>query len=262
MPPGSTLAHKGETALKLRQIVEAAAYVSAHSRKFIEHPDACHEPALTEFWLLSRQRLHDWMSAADELLLGRVAGPRRANPDEATLISLLQESFAGELLARVWSATLSAADQHSTTLRHEPLVRQVFVGHLQVRHRALCLLAEGRSVAGDAARLDQFRRRCERWTDVLLGHLVCRFAVEQFAFDADRARDFGQTQRIHGEVSPQHAVWELILSGLAVSFPDALTLTGRQAERSRGLAQAALAMFTEGRAGAELPGNVRSVTSA
>ncbi|HUG89451.1 MAG TPA: hypothetical protein VML55_01370 [Planctomycetaceae bacterium] len=241
--------------MKLRQIAEAAVYVSAHSQAFIERPAARRERPLTEFWLLSRRRLHDWMAATDDFLLRSVGGgaPTPATGD-GSLTALLHEMFAAELLARVWSATLAAVDRNCAADRYQRLSRNVFIGHLQARHRALSLIADGRQLpAAEILRMDQLRRRCERWTDVLVGHLVCRYGVEDFAFDAARARDFGRTQYRHGEVSPREPVWELTLAGVGVSFPDSLRLPPVPAERSRSLARVALAMFSPGVA-ASIPG--------
>ena len=234
----------GRLMLRLREIVEAAAWVSAHSRMFIERPERRCELQLTEFWLLSRQRLHDWTQAIDTHLLAQVAGHGGARRGEGgELVPLVQEVLAAEVLARVWSATLTAADRHSAGDRYERLVRHVFTGHLHARHRALSLIAEGRQLPGrELPRLDQLRRRCERWTDVLVGHLVSRYDVEEFAFDAERAREFGGTQQDRGDVSPQHAVWGLILAGIGVSFPSGLVLPEPASERSRGVARAALMM--------------------
>jgi hypothetical protein len=230
--------------LRLREIVEAAAWVSAHSRTFIERPQDRCELQLTEFWLLSRQRLHDWTQAIDAHLLEQVAGNRSGRPAGGSeLVPLVQEVLTAEVLARVWSAALTAADRQSGGDRYERLVRHVFTGHLHARHRALSLIAEGRQLPGrELPRLDQLRRRCERWTDVLIGHLVNRYDVEEFAFDADRAREFGVTQQDRGEVSPQHAVWGLILAGIGVSFPSGLVLPEPAGERSRSIARTALMM--------------------
>lgn len=231
--------------LKLREIVEAAAWVSAHSPTFVEQPPLRDERTLTDFWLLSRQRLHEWTQAVDGHLLRSVAGDGwvRAN-GRMRLTALISELLAGEVLARVWSAGLTAADRRCGSERYERLVRHVFIGCLHARHRALNLIAEGRQLpCGDLPWLDQLRRRCERWTDVLVGHLVNRYGVEEFAFDPDRAREFGRTQQVHGEVSPRHPVWGLILGGIGVSFPGSAGIPQTRAALSRDLARAALGML-------------------
>lgn len=230
--------------LRLREIVEAAAWVSAHSQTFIERPERRCELQLTEFWLLSRQRLHDWTQAIDAHLLERVASHGGiGNDGGSALVPLVQEILAAEVLARVWSAALTAADHYSAGDRYERLVRHVFTGHLHARYRALSLIAEGRQLPSrELPRLDQLRRRCERWTDVLIGHLVNRYDVEEFAFDADRAREFGGTQQDRGDVSPQHPVWGLILAGIGVSFPSGLAVPEPASDRSRSVARAALMM--------------------
>lgn len=94
---------------------------------------------------------------------------------------------------------------------------KVFGDLLELRCMALQALAADHGLSPqEAASLDRFRRRCERWTDVLLGPLVSRTGLTDFAVSPDRAADFGGDAEDAFESS-----WPLLLAGLRLAFATA-----------------------------------------
>ena len=134
---------------------------------------------------------------------------------------VLSEIFVSEILTRVWGAILTALDWELSCHDYEPIARNVLIGHLDARRRALILLAsDGRVSQEHLARVDQIRRRVERWTDLLLGHLVDHYPVEDFAFEPQRAHDFCSQDLLQSANRPRQQAWNLVLIGLKMAFPE------------------------------------------
>ena len=54
--------------------------------------------------------------------------------------------------------------------------------------------------------LNRLRCRVERWTDMLLAHLASYIAIDEFAFEPARARDFNRSGEKTRSVSSTKAV--------------------------------------------------------
>lgn len=203
-----------------RQIVEIAALVSAHSQHVILHDRGMPPGALEKFWDRSQRRLKLWLSA----LMRYQRQYATASPDEHQqlwndLQPILEEIFVSEILTRVWGAILTAMDQVRGTHLTEPIARNVLIGHLDARKRALQLLVTDPALTlGHLQPIDAVRRRVERWTDLLLGHLVESYKVDDFAYDPQRAREFGAQQLLQTEEQSRDQAWILLLIGLRSAF--------------------------------------------
>lgn len=203
-----------------RQMVEVAALVSAYSRHVITGPERLPSGTLEKFWDRSQRRLKLWLSALTHYQR-RSAQVDPLEHDElwSDLEPILGEIFVSEVLTRVWGAILVAMDQERTTHFTEAIARNVLIGHLDARKRALQLLVTDPALTIEKlAPIDSIRRRVERWTDLLLGHLVERYQVDDFAFDPNRAREFGAQQLLQTADGTQDRAWTLLLIGLRTSF--------------------------------------------
>lgn len=204
-----------------RQTVEIAALISAFSPHFVEGRDALPPGMLEKFWDRSQRRLKLWLMALTRYQRQYTEVP----PDEHLqmwhdLEPVLEEIFVSEMLTRVWGATLVARDQSRGTRLTEPIARNVLLGHLDARKRALQLLVTDTTLTVEhLANIDRVRRRVERWTDLLLGHLVESYEVDDFAFDPVRAREFGTQQLLQSAERPRDQIWVLLLVGLRMAFP-------------------------------------------
>ncbi|MDA1015056.1 MAG: hypothetical protein O3A00_11475 [Planctomycetota bacterium] len=206
--------------MNLRQSVELAALISSHALQVVESSEAVRKDMLQEYWSQSRVRIHDWLRRLtmfeDELATGT----------DESLVSVwprieytLRDIFTSDILSRVWTSVLVARDEHRQAVEASPIGRRVFADNFQARRRAMQLMVNGPSVTmSQLAGIDRLRRKTERWADVLLGHLLTRFDVAEFAFDQGRALDFGEEERNND--SPRgRAVWDLILASVRLAFP-------------------------------------------
>lgn len=203
-----------------RQMVEIAALVSAYSQHVIAGPERLPAGALEKFWDRSQRRLKLWLSALAHYQR-RFAQADSVEHEQLwnDLQPVLGEIFVSEVLTRVWGAILTAMDQARSTHFTEAIARNVLIGHLDARKRSLQLLVTDSALTvAQLGPIDSIRRRVERWTDLLLGHLVERYQVDDFAFDPSRARDFGAQQLLQNSDGTQDRAWTLLLIGLRTSF--------------------------------------------
>ncbi len=213
----------GDSRLNLRDMAEFAAWISANSISLIESGRRIPQEPVQEFWQHSRQRLHSWMrmlrshdhSSDSATETDPLASWQRIEP-------VLAEIFVSEIITRVWSAVLTASDIVRNDNQAAPVASTVMLGHMKARHAALTAMVDGlHNSDADLKALDQLRRRSERWSDLLLGHLVHRYPVSRFAVDRRRAHEFGHEHLSTQIDDPDAAVWNLVLAGLRISYPDA-----------------------------------------
>ena len=192
------------------------------SRHIVEGDAPLPAGMLEKFWDRSNRRLKGWLMAFSRYQRQYASVP----PDEhlqmwRDLEPVLEEIFVSEVLTRVWGAALTARDQAQGTQITEPIARHVLLGQLDARKRALQLLVTDTTLGLEhLAKIDRIRRRVERWTDLLLGHLVESYQVDDFAFDPVRAREFGAQQLLQSCERPRDQVWVLLLVGLRMAFPE------------------------------------------
>ena len=108
----------------------------------------------------------------------------------------------------------------------------------------LHLIANGPDLpAGDALALNKLRRRCERWTDMLLGYLSGLGGVEELAFDVQRTRDFAEDLS-YGQTTPGGpATWALFSASLKTMFRDDLSPASPSADLNQQIAAATVSNF-------------------
>lgn len=142
---------------------------------------------------------------------------------------LYAEFFAAELPIRVWCTAVSAGNPQEDA-SGPAIAGKVFGELLDLRCLMLQALAADHGLSTvEAATVDRFRRRCERWADVLLGTLVARGAAPDFAFCADRAHEFAKESRDDPDGA---AVWPLVTAGTHLAFASADTFRGESTEES------------------------------
>jgi len=202
-----------DTTLSLGDLIRLAAFAAARSAHIVESVDPLPDAFLEAYWRAGRNRNHRWIrqlaAIRSQPTESKHATWRRAEP-------VIREIFIAEALTRVWTSVLVASDQRRQLCHAEPVARSVFVGHLEARRCALEFMVSGTDVPmRGLSQLDRLRRRAERWTDVLIGHLAIRYGVGEFAFRKQRANDFGRDQMAEGSQRP---VWSLVLAGIQLAF--------------------------------------------
>lgn len=231
--------------MNLRALVELTAIISAHSPNLIESGARLPIDALQRYWSCSRAQGRLWLARLTDFPAEvATASAARRGGLWRRMQPLVADVFAGDLTARVWGAVLTARDCLSGEVCAGPIARSVILQHESVRRRALQLMLEspGFSVE-DFALLDRLRRRLERWNDVLVGHLVRRYGLSEFAVDPERAREFGEEQLADSWGTGDFQVWDLYLVCLRSALPDAALPGGRLADLRREIAQTMLAAF-------------------
>jgi len=231
--------------LNLRQAVELTGIISAHSPNLIEASKPISPDAVRRYAHFSQLRVNAWLTALGDLPREVMETPVRSRHfiwrrAEVMFVDVM----AGGLIARVWGAVLTASDRSLRTCAAEKFARAILASQMRAQQAMLRMLVEGPHLTHErVVGLDRLRRRIERWTDLLLGHLVRRFALADFAYDLDRALDFGEEQLSESWGTRHHRVWDLYLLCLRSAFPDHRLPGGIEGEWREELFQSILGSF-------------------
>ncbi|MDP6442282.1 MAG: hypothetical protein QGG36_25110 [Pirellulaceae bacterium] len=206
--------------MHVSQLVEIAAITAAHAPVFIRCTNNVSLSAMERYWTASKCRIDRWTrvlkAAQTDLQTGR-------DFDRFLLWveirPTVEEILASEILTRVWSATSHHFDRLRGENELSPMTRSVFVGHLEARNRALDLLIHGHAVdIEQAVELNRIRRKCERWTDMLLANLLPDYDPSEFCFDERRTGDFAADMRDEREQTLTPTSWNVVMTSLRASF--------------------------------------------
>jgi hypothetical protein len=169
---------------------------------------------------------------------------RRRAPGLGSRAETIEEILVSEPLTRVWTASLAAHDRRRGLCEAEAVARSVYIGHLEARNRALSALSRG--VADDDLeneRMDQLRRRTERWADVLVARVLPAGEVTEFAIDPQRcqlfADDFNDDQR-RGEGAQ---AWQILSASLRAGIRRLRATPGPNADLNARIAVGILGCF-------------------
>jgi hypothetical protein len=217
--------------VKLGQLIEFVAIISADSPNLIEAAVPISDESLRRYQHWTKLRIGDWLSRLDNLPRQITAVPALNRADvwkqsEPVLIDIL----AGGLVARVWGAVLTACDRNRHTFSAEKLAREMLAEQMIVQQRVLRLMVDGPYLTLErVVRLDRTRRKIERWSDLLAGHVIRRYGLADFAFDVERALDFGAEQL--DIIEPlRESIWDIYFVCLRSNFPDVPLPGGDQAQ--------------------------------
>lgn len=231
--------------LTLRQIAETAAFASARSAFLIESTSPVSEKHLHDYWKCSRGRTMDWLRKLDGLMSeASVTAPK----DHIRLWNiaepLVSEVFVTEILTRVWAATLTAADLHRKDSAGGPIARHTLKSHTEARNRSMALMANSLQVPiAKMSQIDRLRRKSERWSDLLIGHLVLNYQLDEFAFESNRSIEFGQSQMKEIITATDEPVWEFVLAGVRLAFSSVDSVIAPSDVWNRGAVRAVLGSF-------------------
>ena len=155
---------------------------------------------------------------------------------------VLEEILTGEMLTRVWTAVACEHDRQAGVSYVSPVVRSVFLGHMEARNRALNFMfyAQDHDLAA-VLDINRIRHRCERWTDMLLAYLVSFCDVKKVAHDAKRVADFAEDARDQLQQSNEDQLWRLLRLALSCSFNRSLAKLSPNADLNAQIATSVLA---------------------
>ncbi|MCA9086389.1 MAG: hypothetical protein KDA81_20165, partial [Planctomycetaceae bacterium] len=126
--------------MKLAYLVEATALVAAHAKMLVEQSEQISTTSLGDYYIHSRNRFNRWMRDLNDMEKGvRIRDPLHLFglcPRDPAIQSLTEQILINDLMNRVWTVILTAADRHRQEQRIEPLAHNVFQSHLTVRSMA------------------------------------------------------------------------------------------------------------------------------
>ena len=230
--------------MQARQLVEVAALLASHGPGLVEGPATVSPSALQQYWAASKCRCQRWLSAVKRLALPDAADSEHRAASAAELRPLLEEIFLAEMVLRVWTAVLVSYDRRRGICEAEPIAQNVLASHLEVRTRALVLLVHSPLLsAEEAVLLNRMRRRSERWTDLLLGHLDGKYRINHFGFDAARVEEFSTDLGCRPHAGPRRKAWNLTLAALKLAFQQGLADESPNPDANHDVSASILACF-------------------
>ena len=232
--------------MHVRETAELAAWVAVHSPALVQGAGRAPHSASEQYWSASKCRLDRWRRLLIQLVDASDQPARPATLTWPRVRPVLEEILTSELLTRIWTAASTAYDAAHRDQDLEPIARNIYSGHLEIRRRLLGLMTEGRTLSGrEVEALDQLRRRVERWGDMLLAHLADTVRIEEFAFDAQRARDFADDLDRRAAHDERDFTTQLMFSSLRASFSTGLSDRAPNSDLSRKIGSAVLACFRD-----------------
>lgn len=231
--------------MDLTQLVELATVVASRSDLVILQSAELPDDALFRFGSRSQARLRGWR----ERLQAYPKAMAEAEPTQrrhvwAKIEPVLFDVLTSELITRLWTAVLRCNDELHRRVIAGPIGNAVFRGHLHARQDVLRILATvPAEFAVEARRVDRLRRRLERWSDLLIGHLVLRFDVADLVHDLGRAQEFGKEFREAAPGRTRDQMWELYRLSLHAVFRDLPPVEHMAARLRSEILQSILACF-------------------
>jgi hypothetical protein len=228
-----------------RELVELAAVLSAQGPVLVRGETQLSSQGVQQYWTASKCRLDRWTRnlksfAADATHVDATAGRVKWS----FLRGVLEEILTGEVLTRTWSALLCLYDRHRGANEFESLARSIMIGHMEARHRVLILLVRGPGVdAEGAVKLNHLRRRAERWTDLLVGHLAQLGDVSEFACDVERAIEFSRDLDYQSNTKGGRHAWPLLEASLRAAFRRGMAPVSPNEDLNAQIGSAILASF-------------------
>jgi hypothetical protein len=233
-----------------RELAELAALVAIHSPALLAGQEQIPEQCIQQYWTASKCRLERWSRLLRKLHAATTEPQLPATLAWPRVRPVAEEILTSELLTRVWTAMAVAYDAALGCDELTPVARNIFTGHLDARNKLLTLMADGRVIAlPEGVKLNHLRRRCERWTDMLLAHLSRYIDIREFACDIERARDFAEDLDYDSHAESVHAehrlTCQLVLASLRASFAEGLDDGSPNADVNRRIGSAVLAAFRD-----------------
>jgi hypothetical protein len=237
-----------------RELVELAALASAHGLVLIRSGEASLPiEGLGQYWSASKCRQDRWrrvlkaasysspeVSPLDRLT--KAPGENESSPGAGSVTGVIEEILLSEVLTRVWTALMSAFDERHGSAENAPVAESVLVGHAEARNGALTLLVQGPGVSSrEALALNQLRRRAERWTDLLVGHICLEHDVSRLAPNPETALEFASDLRHQQAWSTDSQAWPLVLASLRAAFREGTSSPAPNGDLNRRIAAGVLA---------------------
>ncbi len=173
-----------------RQLAEIGGWLAIASDMFARGPSSSSAQQGMRYWAASKCRLQRWQAAL-KVFENDLENPAEMHDPWPAIKVVIQEILISELLTRVWTAVLIQHDRVKNHNEMQSIGHSIYIGHLEARNRAMRLIIRYRGVNEPACeKLDELRRRIERWTDLLLSRVSDLDLAVKFGSDRHRIRDF------------------------------------------------------------------------
>jgi hypothetical protein len=212
--------------VKLLNLPEIAALMSAHSRCFIERRDSIPVQIIGDYYVHSRNRFNRWMRLLADHSAGLLCNPpaSHARHGDASLClhplaELAQHIFINEMAARVWMLLLIAGDRFSRRQETEALARNLLSGYQTIRRRTAELVIHNEALpAPQRFIIQDLRKTTETWTDLLCCSPMARFDLWSLAFNPEDAQRNAQLRLSGNLPAPSAVAWQFLLEELREAF--------------------------------------------
>ena len=214
--------------IAIRDLASISGLFAANAPSLISRAHAPPSPRLLEYSQLTRDLLREWWRCLDS--------PREQT---APLASLAEEVLATELTSRIVAGVFAVCDARAGRRTAGPFARAALLDLMQAKHWVLGRIVRGPQPLGAYLRINQLRRKTERWCDCLLGSLPDSHAAVSFAIDAGRMRDFTRKTTAASSQAGQY----LTLVSLRLAMPTSTVQDPRRCEIYRALMGSLLAFW-------------------
>ena len=203
--------------LSSRSLAEMALVISRVSPELLVQSAMPGIETLSQFWQSCRSLERRWMKELDEwTVIGTM--------DVTRLEQLAARVFSCEMLVRTFSTVLAEVDRRSGDDTYVRLARNAVNGLLCVRHGIMSrLLTIPQRDENRVLEIDRSRRRCDRWTDLLIGTMSRHCRSFEFAYDPERASDFGGTTSDSEVANAPRVAEHFVAAGIRLKFVQHLT---------------------------------------
>jgi hypothetical protein len=199
-------------ALTPRSLAEVALIVSRLTRNNFDGSTIPVTHVLRTLWQSTKSLEQRWTK---RLLDWTLAGTF----DVDLLAELAPRILIGEMLVRVWGTAIVGADHHQNRDDLLRVAHNAVNSLTRVRNALMSrFLAVPETQSVRVAELDRLRRRCDRWTDVLIGCAAAQSGCYAFAFDENRTRDFSEDSQIQDAAAGPNVFEHFVSAGLCLNF--------------------------------------------
>ena len=224
------------------QMAEIGGWLSICSEVFTRGGHPANANQAMRYWSASKCRLQRWQAAL-KVFENDFQNPCEMHDPWHAIEVVIQEILMSELLTRVWTVVLIQHDRYIEHNEMQSIGQSVFIGHLETRNRAMRLMIKNRASNQKAYdRLEELRRRMERWVDLLLSRISDLELAIQFGFDEHRVRDFAADRHME-DSQRRDQVQKLLLASLTSSLKNGVKQWTANPDLNREIAAGVLACF-------------------
>ena len=173
-----------------RHLASIAGWTAFHNGALVHGQQGLAAIAASRYWTATKSRAQRWMRVLN-LFEQDLHHDELGHQPWSAIEVVVEEILLSEMLTRIWGASMAALDRRQGTDEMQAIIQSVHIGQIEARNRALRLILAARTHDESAYdRMNNLRRKVERWTDYLLGQLPDVGVAVHYAFESARTRQF------------------------------------------------------------------------